>query len=238
MGKLHTAAKDGDIEKVKKLVAGRYMSMFGAGSLVDELDEDGQTALHLAASKGHAEVCTFLLGKGADQNAPGVANFMPLHMAAAAGHVDVVALLVAHRVNIDATNQSFVTPLEEAARNGHAKCVGLLLAEHRRRQGVALTTGSRSDDSLAGERQRQLLLQRCVTYGHYPVVDLLLQDFDEPSTQQLQELLVKAAACGHSEVVELLLENGARPQAPNSEGIIPAVAAKDNGHIALSKRLA
>ena len=68
-GKLHDAAKAGDLAETKQLV--------GMGSNVDERDVAERTPLSWAAGEGHAEVVQFLLDKGADVNARDFTNITP-----------------------------------------------------------------------------------------------------------------------------------------------------------------
>lgn len=58
---LHQAAIDGDITKIRNLLA--------SGANVNAKDKDGRTALILAALKGRVEVVQLLLNNGADPNA-------------------------------------------------------------------------------------------------------------------------------------------------------------------------
>ena len=58
---LHFAAQDGNVEKVKRLLAAGYQP-----NLFDDL---GKTPLHYAAEHGHLEVMHVLLDCGADVNA-------------------------------------------------------------------------------------------------------------------------------------------------------------------------
>ena len=60
-GPIHDAAKSNDAAQVEQLVA--------AGADVDEKDAAFNTALHLAADAGHAEVAQVLVGKGANLDA-------------------------------------------------------------------------------------------------------------------------------------------------------------------------
>jgi ankyrin repeat protein len=58
---LHFAVQDGDVVRVKQLLA--------EGAAVNAWDEDGYTPLHYAAMKGHLEIMQILIAAGADVNA-------------------------------------------------------------------------------------------------------------------------------------------------------------------------
>ena len=58
---LHEAAKEGDLIKIKSLIA--------EGSNVNIVDENGTTPLHFAADRSHIDVVELLISKGANVNA-------------------------------------------------------------------------------------------------------------------------------------------------------------------------
>ena len=59
------------------------------GANVNAKDEDGRTALHLAAFNGHADIVEALLRHGADVNAKDKDGYTALHWAATLGHAEV-----------------------------------------------------------------------------------------------------------------------------------------------------
>uniref|UniRef100_A0ACD5ULU3 Uncharacterized protein n=1 Tax=Avena sativa TaxID=4498 RepID=A0ACD5ULU3_AVESA len=99
---------------------------------------NGNTALHLAASRGHAELAALLC-----ERAPSLAATRnrcldtPLHCAAKAGHRDVAAILLStmraggaeEESALRARNQAGASALYEAVRHDHAGVVDLLMAE-------------------------------------------------------------------------------------------------------------
>ena len=85
---IHEAAKEGDLAKVKSLIA--------EGSDVNVRDENGFTPLHFAAYRGYKDVAELLILKGANVNAVDKWGGTPLHSADQAGHKEIVELLIKH----------------------------------------------------------------------------------------------------------------------------------------------
>lgn len=59
--KLHVAAIEGEVEEIKELLA--------AKAKVNEMDEQGYTALHYACAEGERRAAQVLIENGADVNA-------------------------------------------------------------------------------------------------------------------------------------------------------------------------
>ena len=72
-----------------------------------DTDEDGQTALHFAASLYIAEI---LLNAGANVDARALEEVTPLRIAAQEGKDDVVAVLLAAGADIDSVDHQGATP--------------------------------------------------------------------------------------------------------------------------------
>jgi ankyrin repeat protein len=107
---LYDAAKGGDVEQVRRLLAE------GAEvNLPDPLD----TPLHAAAAAGRLEVTELLIAAGANIEIHGFLG-TPLHNAAVGGRLEVVELLIAKGADVDAVNAYGSTPLHLAAEHGHA----------------------------------------------------------------------------------------------------------------------
>lgn len=105
--------------------------LFQRGAKVDALDENGFTALHLAAIKGSIEVATLLLKHKPNPNAStsppaagsarpmaimfrldAFAGDTPLHLAALACQTNMIALLLKSNASVNATNAMGMTPLD------------------------------------------------------------------------------------------------------------------------------
>ena len=84
---IHGAARDGNIEAVKKALA--------AGTDVDAW-RYGTTPLHKAARNGQEEVVELLIAKGADVNAKNKDGWLPLDAAVINDHTEIADLLRKH----------------------------------------------------------------------------------------------------------------------------------------------
>jgi ankyrin repeat protein len=86
------AAQEGDVFKVKKLLA--------EGADVACTDpEYGATPLHWASYGGHRQVAALLLEKGANLNSTNKDGRTPLMLAAGQGHRTVVEVLLKHKAD-------------------------------------------------------------------------------------------------------------------------------------------
>jgi len=119
------AAKLGDLEKAKLLLA-------GDASLIDSRDKDGSTALHCATWKGHQAMVALLLSKGADVNAHSQNNHWgttPLHAAAHANQAAIAEMLIEHGADVNAQDMSGKTPLHHTTFH-KAKAAAKVLEQH------------------------------------------------------------------------------------------------------------
>lgn len=122
-GPLHDAAKSGDLEAVKGMLA--------QDRDLAAPDSSGEPPLLLAAIAGHADVTAFLLENGADIETRNKGGLTALHAAAYAGKLDVVMLLVSKGAAInDSRNFYRMSPLHAAAEEGHGDVVAFLLANN------------------------------------------------------------------------------------------------------------
>jgi ankyrin repeat protein len=120
LGSIHDAARDGDLQKVQRLLE-------NSSDLGSSKDKYGYTPLHVAAKAGHKEVAEFLLAHGADVNAVDDMGRTPLHWAAASGRMDMVELLLANKADVNAKDNDHATPLRWAANHSD---VAELLRQH------------------------------------------------------------------------------------------------------------
>ena len=87
-------------------------------------NENDESALMLAALKGHVALVKLLVENDADVNKPG---WTPLHYAATAGNVPIIELLLDNSAYIDAESPNGSTPLMMAAMYGTPESVKVLI---------------------------------------------------------------------------------------------------------------
>ena len=136
---LVVAVHKGDTDAIRNLLGKGANPDIKHDSLEMERDRSYAvgSALHLAASEGHAEIVKLLIKAGADVNAvhedltgDSGGHYTPLTNAAAASHADIVKLLLeaGAEAKNNANNNYCLTALGHALAGGHADIVDMLLA--------------------------------------------------------------------------------------------------------------
>ena len=97
-------------------------------AMVDVFDNEGRSALHLAAECGSMEVCQALLDKNAFVNSKTKLGLTSLHFAASKGFTDLVDYLVnKHGATIESLTIKKQTPMHLAASSGKMETVQKLI---------------------------------------------------------------------------------------------------------------
>ncbi|KAF3825121.1 hypothetical protein GH733_005755, partial [Mirounga leonina] len=95
---------------------GRVLLDKGADVNAPPVPSSRDTALTIAADKGHYKFCELLIGRGAHIDVRNKKGNTPLWLAANGGHLDVVQLLVQAGADVDAADNRKITPLMAAFR--------------------------------------------------------------------------------------------------------------------------
>ncbi|BGP01436.1 Target of rapamycin complex 2 subunit avo2 [Rhodotorula toruloides] len=125
-----------------------------------------ETSLHLAAHKGRADLCEWLLEEGVDDDevSRDVLGETVLHIAAANGFVDILELYLSRFAFVlDWVNSRGMTPLHAAALKGQVETAQMLL--------------DYGADINAPDLNGNTPLHYACAWGHLPVMNLLI-DFD------------------------------------------------------------
>ncbi len=104
------AAIDGNVEVVKKLVA--------KGANLDKQDNDGNTALIIAAQEEHIEVAKQLIEAGANLDIKDNNKDTALIRAVIRGHIEIVKCIVGAGANLDIQNEKGKTAIHLAIEKG------------------------------------------------------------------------------------------------------------------------
>nr|XP_045603994.1 transient receptor potential cation channel subfamily A member 1 homolog [Procambarus clarkii] len=119
---LHFAAERHNSDYVELV-----MKMEGSSKdLINKLDDQGKTALHIAISKRVIDTCKFLIKRGADGTISCGRVGTALHMAAHYGLDDICDYLITKGVKVDIKNSEGLAPLHIAAKEGHKECCKVL----------------------------------------------------------------------------------------------------------------
>ncbi|WP_083918677.1 ankyrin repeat domain-containing protein [Mesorhizobium metallidurans] len=154
---LLVAAEKGDAEAVRSELA--------AGADINEMDEGGWSALHLAALNARTAAVEALIENPAiDVNSRNKWKSTPLSLASARGHYAPVSALVKHpKIEINARADYYGrTALIEAAKNGHLDVVKLLLENG-------------ADVNLTDKTGRNNALIEAIKGRHYEIAEYLLE---------------------------------------------------------------
>lgn len=199
---LHVAAFHGRVDTVNYLLA-------LAQTDISATDDEGNTALHLAAKSGHLPVVKIILvwkrgtaGK-CDVNAVNRKGQTAFHLAAVHGRENVVAELCKScwRTHITLRDFSKASPVELATENGHVRVVQLLA-------GVAHDVGYEKElrvreiatmEAAAEENARVLSSQVCSLFDQYvetPLKALWEVLNDKESSVEFAIAVVMDTRCG------------------------------------------
>lgn len=228
-----TAARDADVDAVRKLIA--------AGSDVNVPEDDGTTALLWAAYQSSPELVSLLLAAGADANVANNFGVTPLLQASRYGDAATIAVLLKGGADLGVATRDGETPLMAAARAGSVDAVKVLL-EHG------------ADPNAVEGLEEQTALMWATAEGHLDVVDALLDAGANPNLKARVSELEKrstrtdfptgglaaihwAVRDGNEPIVRRLLEGGADINLANGDGATPITLAIVNDRLDLAATL-
>jgi ankyrin repeat protein len=109
-----------------EFVLDKALALLHGGADVHVVDNDGNSALTLAAREGHTGLVTALLQAGADANHYNNEWFTPLMWAAYYGRTDVAAALLAGGAKLDASSRAGTTASGWAIEQGHPEIAKMI----------------------------------------------------------------------------------------------------------------
>ena len=118
------AVENGNLSEVQKFIEDGYANV---NSESRSGENNGKTAIYLAAEYGHQHIVDYLITQKSNVNtANNKAGWSPLYVAACKGHVEIAKKLLDHDADINQKNNNNLYPVYVAAYNGHVQMVKLL----------------------------------------------------------------------------------------------------------------
>ena len=228
---IFAASEVGDVESVKKLLAGVD---------VNGKNKGGYTALHLASKKGHVEVAKVLLEAKAAVAAASKSGKTALHYVANYnGKLDLAKLLLDAAADPNVLDKRKKTPLDYAISRKNNALLELLLAkgartgkELRAETDIHYAAANGYADAVkrfienggdvnAGDKGGYTALQYAAYNGYIEVVRVLVEnkaDVNASANKRKKSALHYAAQKGRKEIALLLLDKGADVNALDKAG--------------------
>jgi len=194
-------ASEGDVQAVENFMI--------AGTDPNVTDEKGNTALIAAAKKGHQEIVTILLEKGADiESRDSKFGATPLIWAAIRGQTDTVKLLLQKGAAISAVEEkNGMNAIILAAIKGNNEIIEVLLEN--------------GADVSAGDKDGRTPLMWAAHHDHTNTVTFLLDkgaDLEAKDSKAGVNALMSAATTNSVETIKVLLDHGAEIDARADDG--------------------
>ncbi|XP_078683154.1 uncharacterized protein LOC144917219 isoform X3 [Branchiostoma floridae x Branchiostoma belcheri] len=185
---------------------------------VDAKDENGQTALMLAAEHGQLEMVQELITKGADVHVEDEDNWTALTSAAKEGHLPIVTCLLDRGANIEHVDMGGWPGLMWASYKGHTAVAHEML--HRG-----------ANPNVQGQHGVSPIIW-AAGRGHTDIVEALLRHGAKPSAfdKYGTSALVWACRRGHQGCVRALLDAGADVDTAGAKSEPPLITAAKGGH--------
>jgi ankyrin repeat protein len=212
---LHAAAAHGRTACVETLLSYEKVHL-------NDLNTNGDTALHQASVQGHSESVSMLIKNGAALDIKNLQGYIPFHAAVIKGRTECIELLLGDDkvfVNTVHDSENGLTALMMASSCGHSKSVSMLI-----KNGADLDR----KDALGSTA-----LHHAANSGRTECIEVLLG---------IDKVLVNAAngkgvtalhlSCmnGHNKSVSMLIKNGADPALKDNDGLTSLHHAANNGH--------
>lgn len=234
---LHIAARIPDGEKVAEM-------LLKCGADVNVEQENGETAMHIAARHGNLNMIIALIEDGGEPTWQSKVGDNPLHVAARHCHLPVVEEILNHLTTekgrpeaiacVNQKNKEGETPLHLAA----AVKKDLIHIEEEDTKIIRMLMEYDADIFSATTQAHETPLHYCARVGNS---DVLLEMLNHINCNRMQQVINKqakngwspllvAAEQGHTGIVKILLQSHARVDVFDEHGKASLHLAAENGH--------
>ncbi|XP_077979943.1 uncharacterized protein LOC144435234 [Glandiceps talaboti] len=244
----------GNMETMKFIIeAGKTMHI-ASDIFMEDVDDEGSNALHLAIVRSHTETAIFCLDEGADVNSKKFNGHTPLHIAAITGNADLAKLLIERGAKVNAKDDEQMTPLHRASLYSRMDVMKLLvgrdafletkdlemftplLAASWKGQTVAAKFLIDAGASITvTDRESKSCLHWAVEGDYFNFAVMLLENgcnalLDEKDKKD-QTPMHYAAESGNAKILNFLIEKGAKVDEKDIEEQLPLHVASENGRL-------
>ncbi|KAG7376571.1 hypothetical protein PHYPSEUDO_013135 [Phytophthora pseudosyringae] len=226
----------------------------GEGIHVDEKDDEGFTALVLAASQGHFATVQWLVEQGAQVERHDGNGNTALLCAAGIGHLEMVQYLVGNRTQVNEKDDHGKTALHSAADSSEENVAVVQYLLNKGLESSAIDKWGRTALHYASTAHNfeiaEFLLKECFRDSKPPMADLWRTLFEAAKGDRLELLQIlveynvdvrhksfqgrtalhEAAANGAVKSVEFLLSHSVAPAEADKFGATPVLEASRHGH--------
>ncbi|XP_006635908.3 transient receptor potential cation channel, subfamily N, member 1 [Lepisosteus oculatus] len=234
---LHIAARVKEGEKVAEM-------LLKSGADVNAEQENGETAMHIAARHGNLKMMQALIEEGGDVTSKSKAGESPLHIGVRHCHAHIVQEILSYLANERSPKEATVCVRQE---NQEGETPLHLSAElkkemiHFEGEDIAIVRilmECDADVSAATKVSGETPLHYCARVGN---ADVLLEILKSLKSSQLQQAVNKhakngwsplllAAEQGHKQIVKILLQNHARVDVFDEHGNAALHLVSGKGH--------
>ncbi len=223
---IREAVRNGSAEDVRKLIAKDT-------SLINDVDDAGDTPLHHACRGGHSNIVSLLVEVGADLDVANGQAMTPLRQAVYSMKPEVVKLLLDRGARTDDSHPMFGSVMNQAfvvtcQNNGDPALVDMLI-----KHGLAF-------DASQIDALGMSPLDWAAHFGNVDMARLALDhgaEVDRVSQRLGRSALVAAVSNGHGELVTVLLGYDADVSIADQQGIPPIFYAVDRGRTSILAEL-
>ncbi|XP_060576349.1 transient receptor potential cation channel subfamily A member 1-like [Ruditapes philippinarum] len=233
--------------------AQKWKGNAGKDAMMNHVDNEGTSALHLAVQNYQMEVIDLLIENGAEINMQNNTNYTPLHMAVIGGQINIVNQLLDKGADIEARDGDHMTPVHRCAMYGKkdvlevllqkgANCnartseqmTPLLVASWKGHAAVVEYLLLHKAKVTATDSCMRTALHWTVDQGHYNILQLLMKNGGEELLSAMdhrdQTVAHYAARTGNTMMMKLLIDFGVKLSTRDQDGKTPLHIAAECGN--------